>query len=147
MLCLLFFACQSTTYDTSEYNFGKKTTTSEPSQPSSEPEAPIEPSQEPSPDPSSYASIEYIFTEYACTGCHGTSGGFSLSYTVMLNERSSITNEFYIVPGNPDGSYLYKKITDAPGISGQPMPIGGSGGMPTEDREIIRSWIELGANP
>ena len=146
MLCLFFLACQSTTLDTSQSDSGDSNLITEPSQPSSEPEMPIEPSQEPA-DPSSYASIEYIFTEYACTGCHGTSGGFSLSYSTLLNERSSITNESYIVPGNPDGSYLYKKITDAPGISGQPMPIGGSGGMPAEDREIVRSWIELGANP
>ena len=144
MLCLLLSACQNTEYDTSTKDTASSTV-SEPAQPTSEPEAPEEPA--PEPDPQSYASIEYLFTDYACTGCHGTSGNFTLSYTTMLNERSDITNESYIAPGNPEGSYIYKKITNAPGISGQPMPIGGSGGMAAEDRELIRAWIELGANP
>ena len=149
MLCILFYAaCSMNDKDSSQMDSAVTTPepATEPAQPASEPSLPsAEPSNEP--DPSSFASIEFLFTDYACTGCHGTSGGFALSYDTMLNGNSGITNEPYIIPGNPDGSYIYKKITDAPGISGQPMPIGGSGGMDAADRTLIRSWIELGANP
>ena len=149
MLWFSFYAaCATNGQDSSQMDSAEPMSepSLEPAQPASEPSLPSsEPSNEP--DPSSFNSIEFLFTDYACTGCHGTSGGFTLSYDTMLNGTSGITNEPYIIPGNPDGSYIYKKITDAPGISGQPMPIGGSGGMDTEDRTLIRSWIELGANP
>ena len=49
-----------------------------------------------------------------------------------------------VLPGDPDNSYLYWKITDNPGITGQPMPLGS---YPMTQREIrmIRRWIEQGA--
>ena len=144
---LLLLGCSNTTLDTAE-SISKPEAEAEadPPTPSSEPSAPTaEPSEEL--DLSSYASVEPIFTSYACTGCHGTSGNFTLSYSSLLNDVSSITGIPYVSPGNPEQSYVYIKITNGAGISGQPMPLGGAGGMSEEDKELVAEWIRLGANP
>ena len=85
-----------------------------------------------------------IFQNYSCQGCHGSSGGFRLNESELKNGTSTATGEPYIVSGMPQQSYLYLKITDAGGISGQPMPIGGVGLMQDEDIEIVRQWITDG---
>ena len=88
--------------------------------------------------------IMYIFEAYSCQGCHGSSGGFRLNTNELKNGTSTATGLPYIVSGQPQQSYLYAKITDSGGISGQPMPIGGVGLMQDEDIEIVRQWISDG---
>ena len=85
-----------------------------------------------------------IFEIYSCQGCHGSSGGFRLNTNELKNGTSTATGLPYIVSGLPQQSYLYSKITDAGGISGQPMPIGGVGLMQDADIEIVRQWIADG---
>ena len=85
-----------------------------------------------------------IFETYSCQGCHGSSGGFRLNTNELKNGTSTATGLPYIVSGQPQQSYLYSKITDAGGISGQPMPIGGVGLMQDADIEIVRQWIADG---
>jgi hypothetical protein len=45
----------------------------------------------------------------------------------------------YIVPGDPDSSLIYKKITGAPGVGGQ-MPDGGPN-LSASETEAFRQWI------
>ena len=85
-----------------------------------------------------------IFSNYSCQGCHGSSGGFRLNTSELKNGTSTATGQTYIVSGQPQQSYLYLKISDAGGISGQPMPIGGVGLMQDADIEIVRKWIADG---
>lgn len=49
-----------------------------------------------------------------------------------------------LVPGDPDASLLYRKITGSP-TCGDTMPPGGS--ISDENRMAIQQWIEDGANP
>lgn len=51
----------------------------------------------------------------------------------------------YVVPGDPDGSYLYRKIAGGPycGSPSDPMPP--TGALPAATIETIRLWIEGGA--
>ena len=86
-----------------------------------------------------------IFNTYSCQGCHGSSGGFRLNTSELKNGTSTATGLPYLVSGQPQQSYLYLKIADTGGISGQAMPIGGVGLMQTEDVEIVRQWIADGA--
>ena len=85
-----------------------------------------------------------VFQKYSCQGCHGSSGGFRLNESELKNGTSTATGDPYIVSGMPQQSYIYLKITDATGISGQPMPIGGVGLMQDADIEIVRQWISDG---
>ncbi len=51
----------------------------------------------------------------------------------------------YVVPGNPAGSYLYRKISGGAycGTPSDPMPPAGA--LPAFQIETIRRWIEQGA--
>ena len=90
------------------------------------------------------ASINYtkdvqpIFNE-SCTGCHGKSGGLTLtSYnSVMVGGAKGPV----IVAGDPDASELYKRIT------GQSQPAMPRGGAPlSQDKiDLISKWIKEGA--
>jgi hypothetical protein len=49
-----------------------------------------------------------------------------------------------VAPGNPDASYLVRKVEGTSGISGERMPFGG----PFLDAATIaqiRAWVEAGA--
>jgi hypothetical protein len=50
----------------------------------------------------------------------------------------------YIVPGDPESSLFYVKLTGDPGC-GERMPLGG-GALPADQIEMVRSWIAAGAN-
>jgi hypothetical protein len=49
-----------------------------------------------------------------------------------------------IAPGNPDASYLVRKIQGGPGISGQQMPRGGPF-LSQAEIDQIRAWVTAGA--
>lgn len=83
-----------------------------------------------------------------CTGCHGTSGGLSLSsaFDKIVGEASSLSGMDYIEPGDPDNSYLWLKLNGthtAAGGTGGTMPRGGS--MTTSQLNTIETWILEGA--
>jgi hypothetical protein len=90
----------------------------------------------------------------AQSGCHsgGTasfSGGQNLE---AANAHANIVNVsstekpgvMRVQPGDAENSYLYQKITGAPGIVGAPMPLAG-GPLAAADIERIELWIEQGA--
>ena len=49
-----------------------------------------------------------------------------------------------VMPGDAANSYLFMKITGAPGIIGSQMPLAG-GPLTAGDIELIRQWINAGA--
>ena len=111
------------------------------------------------------AAVQGLFDDYAtnggsagCIDCHFApppqpSGGLDLSagtswshlVNVPSNENPAI---FYVVPGRPEESLLFRKVNcDDPGV-GARMPLGGyGGGMLPEQQAILYDWIANGAVP
>jgi hypothetical protein len=95
-----------------------------------------------------------IFTPI-CSGCH-TGGGASLPSSMNLSNAAASHAAIVGVAstqqpalqrvnaGNPDNSYLVRKIEGAPGITGSRMPLGGA---PLDATLIanVRAWIAAGA--
>ena len=94
------------------------------------------------------ADVQPVFTAKCAIGaCHTTdfqSPNLSLgfSYLAIVNVPSTQTTNL-VIPSDADGSYLYKKITNAPGIAGVPMPK--TGELSNEQTCIIHDWINAGA--
>lgn len=65
----------------------------------------------------------------------------------LLSGSSSLGSVPYVVPGNPEGSYLYQKITNTHAESGARggdyMPP--SGLMPNSNIDLVQDWIAAGA--
>jgi hypothetical protein len=100
----------------------------------------------------SFASdVQPIFSS-RCTSCHSgafPSGGLSLAvgvaYGNIVNVASiQVPALARVLPGDASSSYLYQKITNAPGIVGAPMPFG-SFPMPSGEIDTIEDWINQGA--
>ena len=103
-----------------------------------------------------------VFTRScAFSSCHGgTAGGLSLeegeSYESLVgvpaegvdattNPDVDVSGEIRVIAGDPENSYLIKKLRiGATGIKGSPMPDGTSG-MDDEKVDRIAEWIALGA--
>lgn len=95
-----------------------------------------------------------IFTP-ACSGCH-TGGGATLPSSMNLSNAAASHAALVGVAsteqpgvqrvnaGNPDTSYLVRKLEGAPGITGDRMPLGGA---PLSAALIadVRAWITAGA--
>jgi len=92
-----------------------------------------------------------VFTPI-CTKCHqGASApeGLQLdathSYALLVGvasaEQPSVKR---VEPGDPDSSYIIRKLEGAPGITGQQMPFGGPY-LPQSTINVIRQWITNGA--
>ena len=98
-----------------------------------------------------------IFTPSCATaGCHnGTTmaAGLSLadadtSYGELVGEFSNQAgqmNVLLVAPGDPDASYLIRKMENAAGITGNVMPPPGRTPIPQADIDQIRLWITNGA--
>jgi hypothetical protein len=94
-----------------------------------------------------------VFTPI-CTKCHiGASApqGLELdaghSYALLVGVPSSEQPAVLrVAPGQPDNSYIIRKLQDTPGISGQQMPYGGPY-LPQSTIDVIRQWITNGAPP
>ena len=90
-----------------------------------------------------------------CTGCHSdagrnASGGLVLlegrAYQAMVGQPSrQKAGATLVVPGDPDNSYLIKKLEGAPDISGVRMPRSNGPFLTAGQISIIRRWITLGA--
>jgi hypothetical protein len=50
-----------------------------------------------------------------------------------------------VIPGDPDNSYLVKKLEGSAGISGRRMPFSGPPYLTDGQILILRRWIALGA--
>lgn len=91
--------------------------------------------------------VQPIFSSNCATpGCHGQGAPRvmlveGMAYGNIVDQPSSAGPD-YIEPGSPDDSYLYSKITGAPG-AGQRMPVGGM--LSEADIQTIADWILAGA--
>ncbi len=96
-----------------------------------------------------YDDVEAIWSQ-RCTGCHtdgGVQAGLSLDAgeSVLVGVASTQAPELALVSyGDPEGSYLWLKITDGPEIVGSRMPQGAA----LSDGEIgtVTNWI-VGVTP
>lgn len=97
--------------------------------------------------------VQPIFSSTcALGGCHSVgfpAAGMNLTatqaYANIVNVASTeVPALVRVAPGNPADSYLHRKITNAPGIVGSPMPIGGYP-MAAQQIEVITTWIAQGA--
>lgn len=95
-----------------------------------------------------------IFTpSCAKSGCHDAataSGGQVLaagvSYSQIVNVRSTESSTLdRIEPGDPERSYMIKKLRGDPGITGSRMPLDRPGGLPQEQIDGIIAWVRAGA--
>lgn len=86
----------------------------------------------------------------ALAGCHdlnGQQGGLVLttgrSYANVVNVSSTgLPALRRVQPGDPDSSYLYRKLTGA-GIVGERMPLVGT--LDESRIRLVRDWIRRGA--
>jgi methionine-rich copper-binding protein CopC len=93
-----------------------------------------------------------VFTPI-CTKCHigaGAPEGLQLdaahSYALLVSvpsaEQAAVLR---VAPGNPDNSYIIRKLQGTSGISGGQMPLGGPY-LPQSTIDVIRQWITAGAS-
>lgn len=85
------------------------------------------------------------------TSCHAgasAAGGLDLktgAFEHLVNARSmQAPSKMRVVPGDPDASYLFEKITNNKPTVGKRMPPN-SDPLPDEEIEMIREWIAGGA--
>jgi hypothetical protein len=91
----------------------------------------------------------------ACINCHTDAGrtpagGLLLlegrSYQALVGQPSRFkAGAIFVVPGDPDASYLIHKLDGAADIAGSRMPRGTGPFLTSGQMQIIRRWIELGA--
>lgn len=80
-----------------------------------------------------------------CTGCHGSSGGYTASLYSEYSETTTScgVSEPRVLSGNGAGSAFYRKISSSD--CGPEMGTGGYGTLTTAQRDMIRTWIDEGA--
>jgi mono/diheme cytochrome c family protein len=88
-------------------------------------------------DPSSAARVFEIFQK-SCASCHGDTGS---ARTYMLLDHAEMVKTGRIVPGRPEESLLYQRIT---GVV-EPLMPAGRPKLADADIAIIRQWITDGA--
>jgi hypothetical protein len=110
------------------------------------------PSATPTPTPPpgvSLATLQaQIFTPM-CSGCHPPNEGMDLrsgqthasTVNVPSSEQPSLMR---VKPGDPDNSYLMRKLAGGPGITGSQMPQGGPF-LTAQMLQMVRDWISQGA--
>ena len=92
-----------------------------------------------------------VFTPI-CTKCHigaGAPEGLQLdaahSYGLLVGVPSTEQpNVLRVAPGDPDSSYIVRKLQGSSSITGQQMPFGGPY-LPQSTIDVIRQWITAGA--
>lgn len=115
----------------------------------------ITPNPAPTPPAVTLAQLQASIFTPRCSSCH-TGGGGGLPASMNLSSASETFAALVgvasaeqpavqrVQPGNPDASYLVRKLEGASGINGARMPLGG----PFLDQATIdqvRSWITAGA--
>jgi uncharacterized membrane protein len=85
--------------------------------------------------------VREIFTT-KCTQCHGSTlphpkGKFGF----ITNLRRLASDPDYVVPGDPDGSYLWNQIDDGE----MPPKKAKAGPLTPEEKQAIQDWIKDGA--
>ena len=110
----------------------------------------------------SYAAVQAVF-DARCTICHDAQKlglpadpklplTADVSYKTLVNQPASETcGGTLVVPGHPETSYLYQKLTQTPPCSGLPMPhafeMGPTVPLTAEQLATVKDWIAAGAKP
>ena len=91
----------------------------------------------------------------ACIQCHSDQGRTPSGNLVLLEGRAyqniagrqstGMPGATIVIPGDPDNSYIVKKLEGAPDIAGVRMPRGNGPFLTPGQMLVIRRWIELGA--
>jgi hypothetical protein len=92
----------------------------------------------------------------ACTGCHTDAAGRVPPNNLVLLEGRAYSQlvgrvafgkpgATLVVPGDPDNSYLIKKLQGAADIAGQRMPRGSGPFLSEGQILVIKAWIRDGA--
>ncbi len=93
-------------------------------------------------------------TNTACINCHTPGGPASgllvltpqVAYANLVNAPSrQKPGETLVIPGDPETSYLIKKLEGRAGITGLRMPRSGPPYLTDGQIRVIRRWIENGA--
>ena len=109
--------------------------------------------------PPVFENMQALFDDH-CTICHSGSAAVVLlrgmAYAQLVN-RPTQTMEMIdescggilVVPGRPEQSYIYHKLTEAMPCAGAQMPKGELGSEPLAACQIdlVRRWILAGAPP
>ena len=61
----------------------------------------------------------------------------------QFSNQNGQSNVMLVAPGDPDASYLVRKLENTPGITGGVMPPAGM--LPQAQIDDIRQWITDGA--
>ena len=112
--------------------------------------------------PSTFTEVYDAFfpveTLSQCNKCHSnppndiSNGNLSMgadqatAYAALIDRTSTSSNcggERFVVAGDPDASLFYVKTQGTPACGGR-MPLGGNA-LSDEQRQMIRTWIENGA--
>lgn len=102
-------------------------------------------------DPTFAPVVRLFATTCAGTSCHSNGPGGQFPPLVdepasaWIDEKSHASpNASLVVPGHPEQSFLYLKLTGAQGPSGGAlMPLGAA--MPIAQADLVRAWIAAGA--
>ncbi|MCA9720403.1 MAG: hypothetical protein KC468_37420 [Myxococcales bacterium] len=81
--------------------------------------------------------------EELCTSCHDAGAdevALEGSLLHLTSESSKAAGKPFVVPGDVEGSYLWAKMTGAPGIQGEVMPLGDDA-LPADKLEPVKRWI------
>jgi hypothetical protein len=84
------------------------------------------------------------------SSCHGAgAGGFTVSAEMTRDDlvnAPAFANPavILVIPGDPDESYLVRKLEGGPNIQGEAMPPDGPA-LAAEEIQRIRDWIAAGA--
>jgi methionine-rich copper-binding protein CopC len=107
----------------------------------------------PPPLTADFTSIQANVFTPICTRCHigaGAPQGLQLdaahSYSLLVGVPSAeVPNLLRVKAGDPDNSYIIRKLEGGPGIVGVQMPADGPPYLPQATINVIRSWITNGA--
>jgi methionine-rich copper-binding protein CopC len=107
----------------------------------------------PPPLTADFTSIQANVFTPICTRCHigaGAPQGLQLdaahSYSLLVGVPSAeVPNLLRVKTGDPDNSYIIRKLEGGPGIVGVQMPADGPPYLPQATINVIRSWITNGA--
>jgi hypothetical protein len=90
-----------------------------------------------------WSEVETILSNNSCLGCHGSSGGLTITFDNIVSVTDSGTGLSYIEPGSAQDSYLWHKI------NGTQSTVGGSGSkmgnISQTELDYIELWITEGA--
>lgn len=102
-------------------------------------------------DPPTFAEVrsEVLVPSCGFGSCHGAGeAGLQIDEDMtadaLVDVPSTVqADAILVLPGDPDGSYLLAKMTEASGIDGDVMPP--SGAMSDDRIDMVRDWIAAGA--